>query len=279
MSDKGESGKNTATNFATTGSIVIIIIVVMVTVNTALNYSGVSANASSSAIASSGTQVSSSALNAPIVDGQSESIPGYCQPSLTTSKANDVLILFIGAEGSGPLVSLMDTAGLTWHHRASAPFNFTTDFETVEEWYATSASPLSNDNITIKTTTAGDFHCFVLAVAGANPASPFDPSAGCGSNAAVPQSAESSNGTANGTVTICTSNRNDLLVSALWATGSYSINSVPTGFIALAGGGMNSFNEAYEQVSAAQTSLPVTWTFYGNDSWGVIGDAIAPGGL
>jgi len=277
MSKEGDSRNNATTNVATTGSIIIII--VMVTVNTALNYSGASANSSSSAITSSGTQVSSSALSAPVVDGQSESPPGYCQPSLTTSKANDVLILFVGAQGSGPLVSVMDSSGLTWHHRASAPFNFTTAFETVEEWYATSASPLSNDNITIKTTAAGDFHCLVLAVAGANTASPFDPSAECGPDKAVPQSAESSNGTANGTVTICTSNRNDLLVSALWATGSYSIDSIPTGFTALAGGGMNSFNEAYEQISTTQTNLPVTWTFYGNDSWGVIGDAIAPGGL
>jgi hypothetical protein len=276
VSNKGDPGNNTTVN-ATTGSIIIIIIVVMVTVNTAVNYSGASVNASSSAIVSSSTQASSIALNAPVIDGQSESIPGYCQPSLTTSKSNDVLILFVGEQGRGPLVSVMDTSGLTWHHRASAPFNLTTSFETVEEWYAISALPLSNDNITVKTTAAGAFHCYVLAAAGVNPASPFDPSAGCKSNTAVPQSAESGNGSANGTVTICTSNRNDLLVSALWAVGSYSINQAPTGFTALAGGGINSFSEAYAQVSTAQTNLPVSWTFYGNDSWGVIGDAIAPG--
>jgi len=275
MSNKGGSGKGSTMDLATTGSIIIIIIV-MVTVNTTLTYSAVSAIASSSAITSSSTQVTSPALNAPVIDGQFLSPYGYCQPSLTTSKANDVLVLFIGGEGSGPLISVTDSSGLTWHQRASAPFNYTTTFETVEEWYATSASQLSNDSVTVRSPAAGDFQCLVLAVSGANPASPFDPSTGCGSDTAVPQRAESSNGTASGTVTICTSNGNDLLVSALWARGS-SINSSPSGFVALAGGGPYSFNEAYEQVSTTQANLPVTWTFTGSDSWGVIGDAIAPG--
>jgi len=187
--------------------------------------------------------------------------------------------LFVAGQGSGPLVSVADTAGLTWHHRASAPFTITTTLETLEEWYATSASPLSNDNITIKSTSAGLFHCYVLGVAGASLASPFDPSAGCRPNTVVPQIATSGTPTENPMVTICTSNSNDLLVSALWAGGSYPISSVPAGFTFLAGGGMNSFNEAYEQVSTKQTSLPVAWTFGGGpDSWGVIGDAIASGG-
>jgi hypothetical protein len=147
--------------------------------------------------------------------------------------------------------------------------------ETLEEWYTVSASPLSKDNITIKTTTAGLFHCYVLGLAGANAASPFDTSAGCTSNTAVPQNAESSTPTTNATVTICTSDRSDFLVTSLWAAGN-AISSIPTGFTFLAGGGLNSFNEAYEQVSTKQTNLPVTWTF-GGDSWGMIGDAIASG--
>jgi hypothetical protein len=287
MSKKGDSDNRTTTSVATTGSIIIILIVVMVTVNTTLDYSAPSANGSRSVASTSSTQVSSSTAFTsstqgssstaapPIIDGQSESIPGYCLPSLTTSRANDVLILFVGAQGSGPLVSVADSAGLTWHHRASAAYNLTTTPETLEEWYATSRAPLSKDNITVKATSAGAFHCFVLGVAGANLASPFDPSVGCRSGTAVPQSFSSGTPAINPTVTICTSNSSDLLVTALWAAGSYPISSVPAGFTFLAGGGINSFNEAYEQVSTSQAGLPVTWMFYGGgDSAGVIGDAI-----
>ncbi|MDA4129893.1 MAG: hypothetical protein OK457_03905 [Thaumarchaeota archaeon] len=275
MSNNGDSGDN---RLAGVAAPIIIIIIVMVTMNTTLDYSGSLANTSSSATTSSSIQVSSSALTPLAIDGQSESIPGYCKPSLTTTKSNDVLILFIGGEGSGPMVSVVDNASLTWHHRASAPYNFTSTFETIEEWYAISPSPLSNDNITVKSTTPGLFHCFVLGVSGANLASPFDLSTGCASNNAVPQIAASSNPTSSGTVTVCTSGRNDLLLSALFAVGNGAISSMPAGFSFLAGGGINSFSEAYELVSTTQTNLGVTWTFAGNDSWGVIGDAIASNG-
>jgi hypothetical protein len=277
MTNKSDSGNTPMASAATMGSIIIIIIIVMVTVNTTLNYSGPLANASSSAVTSTSAQTSSIALLPPVIDGQSESPPGVCQPSLSTSKANDLLVLFVGGQDSGPLVSVSDSAGLAWHHRASAQYNYsTTTFETVEEWYAMSASPLSRDNLTVKATrSGGDFHCLVLGVAGVNPTTPFDPSAGCSPDTAVPRSAASNSGTVNATVTICTSNGSDLLVAALWARGNYAISTFPVNFVFLAGGGDNSFNEAYEQVSAIQTNLPVTWTFYGGaDSWGVIGDAI-----
>ena len=72
--------------------------------------------------------------------------------TLSTSHSNDVIVAFI-ADNFGPVVSITDTAGLTWQERARNVGIAGQYFE--EEWYAIATSSLSSDVITITQTGSG----------------------------------------------------------------------------------------------------------------------------
>jgi hypothetical protein len=267
----------------------IIMIFLIITLTTTLTYSAVtfngvtSATNTTSATGTSSTSTNSSSVTShphpPVLDGFSQTQYGgkSCGDTLTTSKPDDVLVMIVGQENAGPIVGVTDTAGLSWQHRASSAYNYTaTQADTLDEWYAISASPLTGDNITATFANSGSIGCSVLGVTGANFASPFDPSVACPARTAVPQAAESSATTNSGTATICTSNPDDLLISSTWIRGGGD-GATPANFTVIAGGGDLSFNEAYRQVSISQASLPLTWAF-GGDSWAIIGDAITADG-
>ena len=199
-----------------------------------------------------------------------------CQDTLNTTKSNDLIVVFTGAESSGLVFTVTDTANLPWHLRASTQFNASGQFvDTFEEYYTTAPQPLANDTITVTyILTGGRIGCSALGIAGANATSPFDPSnpsLGCAHDG-VPQVSSSTNATDSATLPICTSNTNDLIISGLWMRGD-GLNSSPANFTALAGGGQLSFNEAYQRVFTNETNLAVTWTF-GGDSWAMINDAV-----
>jgi hypothetical protein len=209
-----------------------------------------------------------------------------CQTTISTSKSNDVIVLFTGAASSGPVFSVTDASNLQWHLRASAQFNSSGTFiETFAEYYATSALPLNDDKVSVNyTLSAGTIGCSVLGVSGADTASPFDPSTGCPSGTAVPRTNESTPTTINGNMKICTSNSSDLLISSIWMKGDALVSSpagftVPPGRLATSPPVGNSpyLNEAYERVLTNQTGLELTWAF-GGDSWAMITDAISSGG-
>jgi len=265
------------------GSLIIMIFLI-VTFTTTLTYSAVTFYGVTSATnATSSTSTSSLSVSthppSPVLDGFSQTQYGAnsCVDTLTTSKSDDVLVMIVGQENAGPIVGVTDMAGLSWQHRASSAYNYTaTQADTLDEWYATSASPLTGDTVTATFANSGSIGCSVLGVTGANFASPFDPSVACPARTAVPQTAESSATTNSGTATICTSNPDDLLISSLWIRGGPG-GATPANFTVVAGGGDLSFNEAYRGVSIGQASLPLTWTFSG-DSWAIIGDAITADG-
>ena len=177
--------------------------------------------------------------------------------TLTTSSANDVIILDIVQNGT-TVSSVTDAAGLVWHQRAVAGAGG----QTIYEYYAIAPNALSSDPITV--TFAGtpfytDLNAF--AVSGANTSSPFD------SNVSVPASPATSTGS------ISTSNANDFIFAGYRFGG----NVTPT-----AGAGWTAINASggyylseYQIVSATQAGLVATAS--SADEYGGIVDAIVQG--
>jgi hypothetical protein len=288
------------TNDSMSSSILIIFIILTLTTTgtfAAVNFVATTTTTTTSSSTTTSTTITTSSSTTtstgsepapPVLDGFSQIQYGVktCLATVSTLKSNDVLVLFTGAASSGLVFNVTDTANLQWHLRSSAQFNSLATFtETFEEYYATSASPLSGDRISVTNTlSAGSIGCSALGVSGADIASPFDSSTGCPSGTAVPVANESTPTTINGEAKICTSNPSDLLVSSIWMRGDALVSS-PAGFTVPPGrlatsppiGNSPSLNEAYERVLTNQTGLPLTWGF-GGDSWAMITDAITANG-
>ena len=160
--------------------------------------------------------------------------------NLTTSKANDVIILEIVQNGAS-VSAVSDTAGLIWHQRAMAG----SGSSTIYEYYAIAANALTADAITVSfagTASYADVNAF--AVSGANTSSPFD------SNGSVPVTAATSSGA------VTTSNANDFI----FAGYRFNSNSTPgagSGWTAINASGGYYLSE-YQIVSATQANLVAT---------------------
>jgi large repetitive protein len=175
--------------------------------------------------------------------------------SLTTTKANDVIILDVVQNGSS-VNTVTDTAGLTWHQRAVTG----SGSQTISEYYAIAPNALSGDSITVATAGAAfytDLNAF--AVSGANTASPFD------NNLSTPVTAASS------TAAVTTSNANDMIIAGY----RFASDATPA-----AGSGWTAINAAsgyylseYKIVSTTQAGLVATASTA--DQNGGIVDAIA----
>jgi hypothetical protein len=295
-------GPDTMEETVTSSLLIIFIIITITTTGTyaAVNFvanpastSSTTTSSTSSASTTSTGSVTSTGSSpseppSPVLDGFSQIQYGVktCQSIITTSEPNDVIVLFTGAPSSELVFGVTDTASLTWHLRASAEFNSSGTFsETFAEYYATSASPLTDDKISVNyTLSTGTIGCSALGVSGANIASPFDPSTSCPQGTGVPETNESTPTTINGITKFCTSDSSDLLISSIWMRGNALVSSpagftVPPGRLATSPPVGNSpyLNEAYERVLTNQADLSLTWSF-GGDSWAIITDAITANG-
>jgi autotransporter passenger strand-loop-strand repeat protein len=222
--------------------------------------SGNAANLALGGLTQSGPQISGGTTggSALAIDGNGFSNVTSSQTSatvsLTTSQANDVLILEV-LQNHSTVASVTDTAGLTWHLRAVAG----TSPNTIYEYYAIAPSAVSNDVVTVNfagSVTYADLNAF--GVSGANTSSPFDPNA---SIAATPA-------TSAGSVT--TSNANDLIFAAYrFATNSNP--NVGSGWTAINASGSYYLSE-YQVASADQNGLAATAST--TDENGGIVDAI-----
>lgn len=146
-------------------------------------------------------------MPAPAVDGSAEgtwsSGTSFALSSLTTTDANDVVVLSIVTYHSGSSVavsSISDSASaITWQSSARHSYTVCTGAEesTEVEWYGIASSALSSDTITVQlastpTTTAASG--IAIAVSGADTITPFDPASGlpdaavssCSSTSAAP---------------------------------------------------------------------------------------------
>ena len=172
--------------------------------------------------------------------------------TLTTSNANDVIILYIAQSGA-TVNSVSDAAGLTWHQRAVAG----SGSNTIYEYYAIASNALSADAITVEFSNRPalvDLNAF--GISGANTSSPFDTS--------VLTTPASSTGT------VTTTYANDFI----FAGYRFSSDSIPdpgTGWTAINAGGGYYLSE-YQVVSATQADLVATAST--SDEIGGIVDAV-----
>ncbi len=196
--------------------------------------------------------------------------------SLTTTNANDVIVLFTGTSTSSTTVSsIKDAGGHAWTHRQTKTGSPSVE---EEEWYTVASSPLSADSITVTWSATGDNVFTAFGVSGANLVTPFDPN---GSLAAT-----ATGTTASPSVSVTTSNANDLIVGMLanehTSAAVCHTEAYGTGFSeflaesALGANTCMNSDEEYETVTATQSGLaiPFTTSTGGSNQWAEIGDAV-----
>ncbi len=106
-----------------------------------------------------------SAENA-ISDGTSGTV------SLTTSNANDVIIVAVMVANASNTVTITDTSSLTWNARTSA-----NNTAYLYEFYAIASSALSADTITVTLASTDNVLIVAFGVSGANTTTPFNTAA------------------------------------------------------------------------------------------------------
>lgn len=188
--------------------------------------------------------------------------------SLSTTKSPDVLYLSTTEGGSVTVSTVASSPTLTWTQRVSLPFSNNKHAET---WYAIWSSS-GTISITVTLSGAASGAGVAYGISGANTAAPFD------TNAAVPSTASGSAGTA-ASMTISTSNANDMIIGALGVKGNPTLTT-GTGFTLVltqaAGSGGNSLegSDQYQVVSTTQSNLAVGYSWGGAQDWGIVADAI-----
>src|SRR5438094_3219135 len=172
--------------------------------------------------------------------------------------------------------SVNDTAGLYWTLRGSVSGrnDGTTgsDRDQIAEFWAASPSVLSSDIITESISGCASYEyggeynsLLVVAVAGANLSSPFDP------DVSLPASAS---GYSNApTLTLSTGNSQDLITSA-GQQSSYGTLTPGPGFTQIFSSGPGGSAEEYQIVNAPQTNLTVTYVDDATWYWEIMGDAV-----
>ena len=226
-------------------------------------------------------------LPPPKLDGTSEgtwSSGSSFTLSVSTTKTNDVVVLWIVtylSGGSIPVSGVSDSLGkIVWQAAARTTYQSCTHKEetTQTEWYGTASSSITSDVVTISLSgTPSAASAEELAVSGASIASPFDP------NTAVPASFPCSPGSSVPSVSgLSTSDSSDF-VFALY--GGYTSTTETTGLVAGTSGTLlqtyantgDSLAGEYALASAPQNSQSCA---FGTTSqyWGMVCDAIAPGG-
>src|SRR5579862_728901 len=124
---------------------------------------------------------------------------------LSTTLSPDLIVAEVGTgSSSSTITSMADQSGLTWTLYAHYTFSGSSG-KSLFVYYAFSASPLTNDNVSVKYSTSGRNGLLVLAVNNYDPAAPFDP-------AANPSSSSSAGTTSPQVSPVNTVNSNELLL-------------------------------------------------------------------
>jgi hypothetical protein len=200
--------------------------------------------------------------------------------SLTTTNANDVIIVSVTNENNGGTlrtVSSIASTGLTFVQRSSKTSDNSVD---TEVWYAIASSPLNSASILVTLSGSTDDASIVaFGVSGANTAAPWD------TNVALPAVAKSTNNNPSvpSVSGVSTSNANDMI---LGFEGAGPTQSSPPTAVAGAGfnliatqkntGGTNWSQAAAEDniVSTKQSGISVGLSSSSTYNWVMIGDAI-----
>jgi hypothetical protein len=193
------------------------------------------------------------------VGGTSAAFPG-----LSTSTANDTIIVFICWDQNSGVpctVRNVTSTNLTFKRRGGVQSCLSgAGFSTIEEWVAVASGTLSGEVITVSFTNAMDnLSMLVQAFTGAPAAAPYD------SNAGLPATAQVATSAVPPTVTFSTSKADDLLlyVSCNSSGATQGGANVPAGWTELgtvnnASGSLFCYmTVAYKSVSATQSGATV----------------------
>lgn len=187
-------------------------------------------------------------------------------PGLTTTNTNVVAVVFVLLNGSAAAVtvsSITDTAGLTWTLRTRLSAAGGDAKQSVEEWWATSASALSSNVITLNLAGTMVFAtASAFGISGADTTTPFDV------NGSLPSSSATNNSTS---VTLSTTAANTMVLGC-FREGSAGSPTAGTGYTQILGA--NFMLTEYQIFTSAQTSLAVTQTTGSGTSNGIVADAV-----
>ena len=166
--------------------------------------------------------------------------------TVTTTQPNDVLEVAIYSL-DGVVISVSDTAGLTWVRRAASQAG---TVYSVAEWYAYSPSTVSGDVVTVTLGTAILNTIGVAAVVGTSIGNTFDP------NVSLPTISVGGGGSSASTASTfpSTTHGNDLLVEIY--NSAVASPLPPSGFTDL--GSVGNLGFSYKIVSTPQSFLTVT---------------------
>ena len=194
-----------------------------------------------------------------------------CSLSLSTTKPNDLIWLQVSDnEDESRVVSVADTAGLTWTLRAANSFD-PNNIDTYS-YYAIAGNTLTSDSITWTITNTDppvDLFMIAIAVSGVNTASPFDP------NLPSAVKATSTSGST-ASVTFTTTNPNNMIIAAM-EEKNFQNPAAGSGYTAITCCDTKVKTALeYKFVTTAGTNTP-TFALGGSDYWLVMGDAIRGG--
>lgn len=190
-----------------------------------------------------------------------------CSVTLTTSNSNDIIIAFANGECAGPVTLGTPTgSGLSFTLRKSGVAL------SLGEWWALATSALSSETITIteSSTLCGGppitTSFVVWGIAGANTVTPFDPNMGLPS--------QNTGIGASGSVSVSTSNANDMILGMVGGGANIGGGSAGPGFTIIKSDSLANAASEYEVVSSTQSALSVSINFGGNTAWEMFGDAV-----
>ena len=202
-----------------------------------------------------------------------------CSATLSTFHPSDLIIVYAMESLDLQTVcnfSVNDAAGLHWTFRGGVSGRndgyTNSSRDQIAEFWAASPNVLSSDTITESISGCasieygGEYNgLLVVAVAGADLGSPFDP------NVSLPASASGESNTPS--VTLSTSNSQDLIISAAQQSSFGTLTAGP-GFTQIFSSGPGGSAEEYRIVNSPQTSLPVTYGDNASWYWEIMGDAV-----
>ncbi|MCX6746691.1 MAG: hypothetical protein NTU63_00985 [Candidatus Pacearchaeota archaeon] len=185
--------------------------------------------------------------------------------SLTTTQANDVIIVFAGGSNASQTVtSITDTQGLDWIPRKAVQYTDATNSKIyIEEWYAVASSALTADVINV-TWSGMNTHVFVaFGIMGANTTAIF-----FDANPSLPSNDSSTESSSSVSTILNTTNANDIIIAATIAARYSSTTcrtfTVGPGFTRIAtqaGAAVEhctSMDTIYQNVSTIKTNLNVS---------------------
>lgn len=189
-----------------------------------------------------------------------------CTVTLTTSKGNDVVMLYVLRVTGSASYTISDTAGLTWNVRRVSGSQ-----AALTVYYAIATSALSSDTIKASLSSSSEtLQMMAFGVSGANTASPFDPgvSSECMNHGAVP---------AGGTVScsITTTHANDMVIGFGEEVQAGGLRA-GSGYTQITSATVSGIGAVEYSIVTSSGSQTISWTNSASSGQtiGVTGDAI-----